>query len=82
MGPSKKASDSDRDGSLNRKGIGVVCSNYGGMATQSTKFPYPTPSKILSADKAVNYVQSYAGASLVRDNVDKRLVAELASWGK
>lgn len=74
--------DSDKDGTLNGKELGVTSSNYGGMAIQTTKFPHPAPSKILGANDALSYVQKYAGASLVRDSVDKRLIEELASWGK
>ncbi|KAH7113896.1 pectate lyase-like protein [Dendryphion nanum] len=74
--------DSDKDGVLNGKELGVASSNYGGMAIQSAKFAFPSPAKELTATEAVEYVRKFAGASLVRDKVDERLVAELASWGK
>ncbi|KAF2188960.1 polysaccharide lyase family 1 protein [Zopfia rhizophila CBS 207.26] len=74
--------DSDKDGSLNGKEIGVASSNYGGMDIVSTKHGHPAPTKILSAADAVSYAQNYAGASKVRDDVDKRLISELTSWGK
>ncbi|KAF2709135.1 polysaccharide lyase family 1 protein [Pleomassaria siparia CBS 279.74] len=74
--------DSDKDGTLNGKELGVAASNYGGMAIQTTKFAYPGPEKTLSAADALTHVQNLAGASLVRDSIDKRLVVELTSWGK
>lgn len=74
--------DSDKDGSLNGKELGVASSNYGGMAIQTSKFSFPAPAKILSANDALSYVSKSAGASLVRDVVDKRLVQELSSYGK
>lgn len=74
--------DPDKDGSLNGEEIGVSSSNYGGMAIQTTKFNHPGPSKVLSAAEALAYVQKSAGASKVRDEVDKKLIAELESWGK
>ncbi|KAF2468752.1 pectate lyase-like protein [Lindgomyces ingoldianus] len=74
--------DSDKDGVLNGKEIGVASSNYGGMALATAKFPFPAPVKTLSANDALKFVQQSAGASLVRDEVDKRLIAELASFGK
>lgn len=74
--------DSDKDGTLNGKELGVSSSNYGGMAIQTTKFAFPAPAKILSASAALTLVANSSGASLVRDAVDTRLVAELRSWGK
>ncbi|KAF2847058.1 polysaccharide lyase family 1 protein [Plenodomus tracheiphilus IPT5] len=65
--------DSNRDGTLNGAELGVAASNYGGMNIQSTKFPFPSPAKIL---------ETSAGASKVRDAVDKRLITELQSYGK
>ncbi|KAF2111500.1 pectin lyase fold/virulence factor [Lophiotrema nucula] len=74
--------DSDKDGTLNGKELGVASSNYGGMAIQTTKFSYPAPSKVLNASAALEYIQTSAGASKVRDAVDKRFITELQSWGK
>ncbi|KAF1999900.1 polysaccharide lyase family 1 protein [Amniculicola lignicola CBS 123094] len=74
--------DSNQDGKLNGVELGVSTTNYGGMALQTTKFDYPGPAKIMSAADAVTYVQNYVGASKVRDAVDKRLIAEMTSWGK
>lgn len=74
--------DSDKDGNLNGAELGVSSSNYGGMAIQATKFPYPAPQKILSATDALKHVTALAGASKVRDAVDKYLIDELRSYGK
>ncbi|KAF2676466.1 polysaccharide lyase family 1 protein [Lentithecium fluviatile CBS 122367] len=74
--------DSDKDGNLNGAAIGASSSNYGGMAIQSSKFPFPAPTKILSAPDALAFVTKSAGASLVRDSVDSQLVDQLTSYGK
>ncbi len=65
------------DGTL----IPPTSTDYGGMALVSTKFPYPSPAKLLTAQDAVTQALNFAGASLVRDGVDKRLIAELRSYG-
>ncbi|KAF2124930.1 polysaccharide lyase family 1 protein [Dothidotthia symphoricarpi CBS 119687] len=74
--------DSDKDGTLNGKELGVASSNYGGMAIQTTKFAHPAPSKILSAADALAYVETSVGASKVRDALDTLLITELKSRGK
>lgn len=74
--------DSDRDGALNGAELGVAASNYGGLNIQTAKFPFPSPVKILSAAEALKFAEASAGASKVRDAVDKRLVSELQSYGK
>jgi hypothetical protein len=74
--------DSDRDGTLNGKEINVSSSSYGGMAIQTAKFNYPSPSNVLSAADALTHVQNSVGASKIRDVIDKRLITELQSWGK
>ncbi|KAI8931304.1 hypothetical protein NX059_011646 [Plenodomus lindquistii] len=74
--------DSNRDGSLNGAVLGVAASNYGGLSIQTTKFPFPSPTKILSAADALKLAQTSAGASKVRDAVDNKLVTELQSYGK
>jgi hypothetical protein len=74
--------DSDKDGTLNGKELGVAASNYGGMVIQTAKFAYPGPEKTLSAADALKHIQDFVGASKVRDAVDNRLMEELASWGK
>ncbi|OAL48037.1 pectate lyase-like protein [Pyrenochaeta sp. DS3sAY3a] len=74
--------DSNKDGVLNGVQLGVSSSNYGGMVIQSAKFPFPAPAKILSAADALALAEKSVGASKVRDSIDKRLVAELQSYGK
>lgn len=74
--------DENKNGQLDGAQLGVSSANYGGLAVQSTKYGYPAPSKILSASDALKLAQNVAGASKVRDAVDKRLVAELQSNGK
>ncbi|ORY19586.1 pectin lyase fold/virulence factor [Clohesyomyces aquaticus] len=74
--------DGDKDGVLNGKEIGVTAANYADMTLVQSRFAYPAPAKIMGAADALRFVQQYAGASLVRDVVDKRLVQELASFGK
>ncbi|KAF2653832.1 polysaccharide lyase family 1 protein [Lophiostoma macrostomum CBS 122681] len=73
--------DGDKDGSLNGKELPVNNASYGGMAVQGSRFAYPGVAREMSAGEAVTYVGSYAGASLSRDQVDRRLVEELKSLG-
>lgn len=74
--------DSDKDGALTGTQLGVSSSNYGGLAIQTTIYAYPAPAKVLSASDALALAEKSAGASKVRDSVDKRLVTELQSYGK
>jgi hypothetical protein len=74
--------DEDRNGALNGAVLGATTANYGGLAIQNSKYAYPAPTKILSALDALKLAEKSAGASKVRDAVDKRLVAELQSYGK
>ena len=73
--------DSDKNGALNGVQLGATSSNYGGMVIQTTKFGFPSPTKVLSATDALKLATSSAGASKVRDAVDKYLIAELQSYG-
>ncbi|KAF4305148.1 putative pectate lyase protein [Botryosphaeria dothidea] len=74
--------DSDKDGELNGSELGESATNYGGMALVSTKFDYPPPDKVLSAQDALTAVIKGVGASLKRDTVDTTLVKQLQSYGK
>jgi hypothetical protein len=74
--------DSGKDGVLDGKEIGVTKENYGGMNIQEKKFAYPDPARILTANEALQLAEKSAGASKARDSVDKRLIAELKSYGK
>ena len=75
--------DTDKDGKANGKEIAVDSASYGGVALQTSPFPYPgvTSTTTLSAASALSYIQKSAGASLARDAVDIRLLQELASFG-
>jgi hypothetical protein len=74
--------DSDKNGALNGAALGATSANYGGLAIQNAKYAYPAPAKIMGALDALRLAEKAAGASKVRDAVDKRLVAELQSYGK
>jgi hypothetical protein len=74
--------DADKDGTLNGKEIGNESKNYAGMDIVKTPFPYPGPSKPLSAKEALEHVLKDCGASKYRDAVDARMVAEVRSYGK
>lgn len=77
--------DLDRDGSLNGRiieekdfGTGQDAPTF---ATKAFLAP-PVPVKIVSAAEAYQIVIKTAGASLHRDSVDARLIAEVTSLGK
>ncbi|TEA19743.1 putative pectate lyase C [Colletotrichum sidae] len=74
--------DSNRDGVLNGAALCVSTSCYSNMAIQTTPFDYPGPAIALKPEDAVKHVIAKVGASLVRDSVDKVLIAELESYGK
>jgi pectate lyase len=74
--------DSNKDGTLNGAQLETSSSSYGGLAIQSAKYAYPAPARIMSASEALTLAAKSAGASKVRDQVDKRLIAELQSYGK
>ncbi|CAO2652926.1 Nn.00g023370.m01.CDS01 [Neocucurbitaria sp. VM-36] len=74
--------DSDKNGALNGAQLGASSTNYGGLVIQTSKFPFPAPSNILSAADALKLAEASVGASKVRDAVDKRLITELQSYGK
>ncbi|KAF9732745.1 hypothetical protein PMIN06_007084 [Paraphaeosphaeria minitans] len=74
--------DPDKNGQLNGAALAATSSNYGGVAIQTSKFGFPGPATILAAPDALTYVTGKAGASLVRDAVDKALIAQVQSWGK
>ena len=75
--PSDNWVDSDADGSLD----GSLLSDYKTATVQSSAFDYPGVNTLLSAQDAVEHVAEYAGASLVRDEVDELLISQLLSYG-
>lgn len=74
--------DADKNGALSGAVLSPTSATYGGLAIQAAKFNFPAPARILSAADALSYVVGKAGASLIRDAVDKALVAQVQSWGK
>jgi hypothetical protein len=74
--------DSDRDGVLNGKEIPLESKSYGSMDLVKTAWPYPGPSRVLSAKNALEMVLNQAGTSKWRDAIDARMIAEVKSWGK
>lgn len=78
---SQNVYDSDKDGVLNGLGIAATSSNYGGMVINKTKYDYPAPAKILTAQQSLDLALNSVGASLVRDSIDTRLIDEVKSYG-
>jgi hypothetical protein len=74
--------DSDKDGKLGGAQLPASSSSYGDLAIQAKKYAYPAPAKIISVADAMALAAKSAGASKVRDAVDKRLITELQSYGK
>lgn len=70
--------DDNRNGYLDGKPI----SDYKTATVVAVPFSYPGVSNLLSATDACKHIVGHAGASLVRDAVDKYLVDELTSYGK
>ncbi|KAL4816778.1 pectin lyase fold/virulence factor [Aspergillus spinulosporus] len=73
--------DPDQDGTLNGNELGVSSSNYGGMDIVDTKYDYPAVEYTMTPDEAVSYVTENVGASLVRDDVDSKLIDQVLSYG-
>jgi len=72
--------DINKDGVLN----GTLMTDYNGatvMTTTNANNISPVPVTVESAANAYNTVLNDAGASLVRDTVDERLLSQLASLG-
>lgn len=73
--------DGNKDGIVN--GTELLATN-GGFKTATVvnaPFDFPGVNEVLSATKALEHVRANAGASLVRDDVDKLLATEVASYG-
>jgi hypothetical protein len=53
------------------------------MDIQTTRYNYPGPGKLMTANDAVTHVLNKAGTVYPqRDTVDQKLVAEVRTWGK
>ncbi|KAI1420515.1 fibronectin [Xylaria sp. FL1777] len=75
--------DSNQNGVLDGTALCVSTTCYSDMDIVSTKFAYPGPTTLRSAQDAVTYVLDNVGTTYPsRDAVDKILVAEVKSWGK
>jgi autotransporter-associated beta strand protein len=68
--------DTNRNGSLD----GTLVTNYPGSTVVPTRHAFPTTAS-LTAQQAVDYVMANAGPSIIRDAVDSRMMAEVASYG-
>lgn len=66
---------------MNGVGIAATSSNYGGMVINETKYDYPAPANILTAQQSLDLALRFVGASLVRDSIDTRLIDEVKSYG-
>lgn len=71
--------DLNRDGILN--GGLALTSQYAGITIETSPYDYPGVDTVFSAEEAYYYVLENAGASIVRDEVDKYLISELESLG-
>ncbi|WP_207427031.1 polysaccharide lyase family 1 protein [Pedobacter sp. SYSU D00535] len=71
--------DSNKNGKLD--GAEIPREKYTVVDWQSKEFDYPKV-MLRSPSAAYDYVLKHAGASLKRDQIDKRLVATVASLGK
>jgi pectate lyase len=75
--------DSNRDGVLNGKEVPMDSKSYGSFNLVNDRtFGFSPPSKIMTALDALQHVLANAGASNVRDAVDKQLIQQVESWGK
>lgn len=72
--------DGNKDGVLNGREL-IPASDFKTATMESTPFSHPGVNTILSASDALNHVIDHAGASIVRDEVDKLLIEELVSFG-
>ncbi|PTY06461.1 pectate lyase [Opitutaceae bacterium EW11] len=71
--------DENRDGVLN--GAVIPPSGYTTVDFQKERYPYPTVARLLTPTEAYEHAIAQAGASKVRDRVDRRYIAEVTSLG-
>ncbi|KAF9053881.1 pectin lyase-like protein [Hymenopellis radicata] len=75
--------DPDQDGTLNGWILSESTDNYSDVDFQTSRYAYPTVGTLMSPTDALTYVKAHAGASKVRDHVDKYLIdTEVSSLGK
>ncbi|KFA69595.1 hypothetical protein S40285_07467 [Stachybotrys chlorohalonatus IBT 40285] len=73
--------DPNRNGALDGTALCESSTCYSDILFQSSAFAYPGPARLLSPQDAVATVLGGAGASRVRDEVDRDLVAQVRSYG-
>ncbi|KEY70576.1 hypothetical protein S7711_02726 [Stachybotrys chartarum IBT 7711] len=73
--------DPNRNGALDGTALCESSTCYSDILFQSSAFAYPGPVRLLSPQDAVATVLGGAGASRVRDEVDRDLVAQVRSYG-
>ncbi|KAI4522141.1 polysaccharide lyase family 1 protein [Schizophyllum commune Tattone D] len=73
--------DPDQDGTLNGHVLSVDMNSYTDITFKDARFAYPAPATLMNSTEALAYVMEHAGASLVRDSVDKYILDEVASYG-
>ncbi|KAL1682812.1 polysaccharide lyase family 1 protein [Schizophyllum commune] len=73
--------DPDQDGTLNGHVLSVDTDSYTDITFKDARFDYPAPADLMNSTDALAYVMAHAGASLVRDSVDKYILDEVASYG-
>ncbi|KAL1716069.1 polysaccharide lyase family 1 protein [Schizophyllum commune] len=73
--------DPDQDGTLNGHVLSVDTDSYTDITFKDARFDYPAPATLMNSTDALAYVMAHAGASLVRDSVDKYILDEVASYG-
>lgn len=68
----------------NKNGVldGTLMTSYKTATVMTSPFSHPGVNKLFAAKDALEYVTKNAGASMVRDDVDKFLIDELVSYGK
>ncbi|BET67478.1 pectate lyase [Opitutales bacterium ASA1] len=71
--------DADRDGVL--VPVLIPPADYTTVSFREERHPYPTVARLLSPHEAFAHVVAHAGASRVRDALDRRLIEELVSLG-
>ncbi|MET0592787.1 MAG: pectate lyase [Polyangiaceae bacterium] len=72
--------DNNRDGTLNGRLLGK--GDFGTVTWETAPSATFPPVVAMTAQEAVDYVRAHAGASRYRDDADKYVMNELASFGK
>jgi len=73
--------DGNKNGVLDGALISASAGGYKTATLMETPFSHPGVGAIMPAANAVDHITKFAGASLVRDEVDKLLIGQLSSFG-